>query len=287
MTKKLKPMPAEHQVCTYDQAELLKGLGIVQLSMLEYHGPRGLLGFPSGFNKKPRYAAFNVAELGIMLPNFVNVRRVKNMDKWSIDYGQIEWRFDGNNKRTSSIIRVHNRRNTWFEREAVARAEALIVCLKAGLIHAHQVNERLIEQNPKNETSNPAEIGDLVCCVELSKVLQKIGVPPCGKFVYIKGEKEKGFSLKKQTPKNLKSIKVLPAFTVTELEAIVPGDRYSYSELSFNNFPQFHNISKRFKKLTDGPNYTLLVNIMARNLVLAIMLKKISVNTIAKAIKNQ
>lgn len=142
-------MKLEQQVCTLEQAKKLKELGIVPKSVLflwlDYsknsHGPKivnaDVMDFES--DRSYIYAAFTVAELGVMLPDYITgehlytyQQRRGALDKRKVKHDIYYWCM-GN-------IFLHT---VTGEIEAEARAAMLIYLLENKLITPEEVNNRL------------------------------------------------------------------------------------------------------------------------------------------------
>lgn len=155
-------MIIENQVCTAEQAEKLKKFGIIQnyphANWYWYTGDTGnnldhlnILSSTNDINKdKMSYAAFTVAELGIMIPN--EWEKITNKENYRhlYNYGMWEYESDGNRIYRFRHIQMDN--NTQgnpptFNFEAHCRAALLIYLLDKKLITAVDVNHRLINAN--------------------------------------------------------------------------------------------------------------------------------------------
>jgi hypothetical protein len=79
-------MKLENQVCTYEQAQKLKNFGILQQSLTAYviQDKRLAVDLHTAFEWGPgKVAAFNVAELAVMLPDdYYESHRGPSKDYW-------------------------------------------------------------------------------------------------------------------------------------------------------------------------------------------------------------
>lgn len=135
-------MKLENQVVSLNQAKKLKELGVAQnslLSWLDYsenpHGPKIVWSSMMAFEKDPTYvyAAFNVAEMGVMLPKAFGVCN------WSF-YHRHCWK--GESVGYTSFGKQPIEQG-WYATEAEARCDMLIRLLENNIITAAEVNERL------------------------------------------------------------------------------------------------------------------------------------------------
>jgi hypothetical protein len=72
-------MRSVNQVCTFEQAEQLKALGIKQLSLFYWisHPEPAVIFCPKPINNPDTFSAFTSAELMAMLPIFFTVRKIQ------------------------------------------------------------------------------------------------------------------------------------------------------------------------------------------------------------------
>lgn len=130
-------MDISKQCCSLDQAKMLKRLGVVQLTMHYWYcgfknDNHGLMHIDwysdknQGCMTNASYAAFTVAELGVMLPSDCKTQKVSNV--WSASYHAL------NNKSFYE---------SGIETEAEARAILLLYLLEEKLITPEEVNTRL------------------------------------------------------------------------------------------------------------------------------------------------
>jgi hypothetical protein len=119
-------MKLEDQVCTEQQADRLKELGIIQESLFYHtHSDWGVMPRKSDFSGNPS-SALTVAELGVMLPPGYDTMYCTN-DGWR------GFDLDGQDMCDSKP----------FATEAEARAAMLIYLLETNIITPAEVNERL------------------------------------------------------------------------------------------------------------------------------------------------
>lgn len=134
-------MKLEDQVCTPDQGEKLKELGIKQESLYYWtHSKWGIIPYASvDFSGDPT-SVFTVAELGLMLPDLlVNNHRqyelvcVKEDDCWLCRY-----------VRDNNILDVHpNVIGYAAEAEATCRAGILIHLIEKQIVSISEINKKL------------------------------------------------------------------------------------------------------------------------------------------------
>lgn len=144
-------MKLQDQVCTLEQAKRLKELGVEQVGAIFYHSHIWNVSWQirqARFADEsfPYFAAFTVAELGLMLPKEFQYKGTKcyiqiwlqNAAGFSACINKIDW-FDGQE------IHPEIARHTNFKSEAELRASMLIYMLETNLITAAEVNERLAQ----------------------------------------------------------------------------------------------------------------------------------------------
>lgn len=134
-------MKLEDQVCTLGQAKRLKELGVAQESYLYWwvcNNGIMLLQDDEDDKVNPKYSAFTVAELGVMLPD---CRCIQNNEDHKFDY----WR--RNNKwiwaEYENGYLKHGFKVRTFLTEAQAKADILLHLLENNLITAESINQRL------------------------------------------------------------------------------------------------------------------------------------------------
>lgn len=130
-------MKIENQCCTLEQAKKLKELGVVQRRsgfIWVGNGRKNWLEFHQGQNGLA--VAYNVAELGVMLPDSLPIEDGNN---WSW-YHRHNWKGESVGY---SAYGAKSIEQAWFTTEAEARAAMLIHLLETGKITAEQVNNRL------------------------------------------------------------------------------------------------------------------------------------------------
>mgnify|MGYP000317131226 CR=1 FL=1 len=130
-------MKIENQVCTLEQAKKLTALGVTAEPLFWYVididpiTPLDIIQKwqHSNFDQCEKYAAFTVAELGVMLPSETHTQRTGSEDS---EYDNWEWVDDGNGNA-----------NGLYNTEVEARAAMLIYLLENNLTTAEEVNQRL------------------------------------------------------------------------------------------------------------------------------------------------
>ena len=133
-------MKLEQQVCTLEQAKKLKELGVEQKVLYQWKVndvQTVVIDTPMAMwieryvppVGNAFYAAFTVAELGVMLPSETFTQRTGSEDS---EYDNWEWVDDGNGNA-----------NGLYETEAEARAAMLIYLLENHLTTPEEVNQRL------------------------------------------------------------------------------------------------------------------------------------------------
>jgi hypothetical protein len=171
-------MKLKDQVCTLEQARSLKGLGVIQESicfwyqqvsprnpnMHEYGIPQEQmrwhltpLGKQSTISTQSvyaEYAAFTVAELGVMLPEFIDkAGKEFRIQQWHNVAGRSEIKQFNNEE-----FRIAYRKepadcmgeigdNFYEKTEAQVRARMLIYLLESKLTTPEEVNKRLSDEN--------------------------------------------------------------------------------------------------------------------------------------------
>lgn len=135
-------MKLEDQVCTADQGEKLKELGIKQESLYYWtHSKWGIMPYASiDFSGDPT-SVFTVAELGVMLPDMLTTHLqyelvcIKEDDCWLCRY-----------VRDNGMCNQHpNVLGNAAETEAICRAGMLIFLLEKNIITPDECNKRLTE----------------------------------------------------------------------------------------------------------------------------------------------
>jgi len=125
-------MNASQQVCTREQGERLKELGVTALSLFAYQREGGIVishYAPEPFEWLSNPPAFTVAELGQMLNSEeYTIRRGSELS----EYANWEWCNDDNEAAYGL-----------FASEAEARADRLIVLLESSVVTIEQVNARI------------------------------------------------------------------------------------------------------------------------------------------------
>lgn len=135
-------MKLQDQVCRLQQSKKLNQLGIIQGGSVFYFDTEqidvevpifnsGFNGDGQYFNAETCFAAFNVAELGIMCNSETYTWRTGSENS---EYAHWEWIDEGN----TNAMGV-------YATEAEARAEMLIYLLKNNLVTAGEVNARLTQ----------------------------------------------------------------------------------------------------------------------------------------------
>jgi hypothetical protein len=150
-------MKLKNQVCTIEQAKRLMELGIVQDRSIEQFVPSSHLLFSAQrlvSNDENWYAAFTVAELGVMLPDEYikhfdfpgdktpkSGKYLQQFNAWffpDVVSGRkfgVRFDFDGN---------INIATPSFFGTEAEARAGLIIYLLENNLTTPDEVNQRLI-----------------------------------------------------------------------------------------------------------------------------------------------
>lgn len=130
-------MKLEDQCCTLQQAKRLKELGIEQISYFIW-GERGVIteGWSVEGYEDTFYAAYNVAELGLMLPKSLPLN---DGHHWAF-YHRHCWK--GESVGYSAYGRPSIEQD-WFVTEAEARATMIIGLLENALVTAEEINQRL------------------------------------------------------------------------------------------------------------------------------------------------
>jgi hypothetical protein len=135
-------MKLQSQVCTLEQAKRLKELGISQESYLYHYFfdnvPRNVSGVwrlhHEYYGRFEHYSAFNVAELGVMLPNELDLSN-----------GNYFFTKKGLLHTYEEVTGVILKEWQGTELEAIRRAEILIDLLENNLTTPEEVNTRLIQ----------------------------------------------------------------------------------------------------------------------------------------------
>jgi len=133
-------MKIENQVVTIEQAKKLKELGVEQKVLYQWKVndvQTVVIDTPMAMwieryvppVGNAFYAAFTVAELGVMLPSETHTQRTGSEDS---EYDNWEWVDDGNGNA-----------NGLYNTEVEARAAMLIYLLENNLTTAEEVNQRL------------------------------------------------------------------------------------------------------------------------------------------------
>jgi hypothetical protein len=158
-------MKIENQVCLLEQAKRLKELGVAQTGLFTYNQHSYKIagaaedGFWSVLMKRTSdsfYSAFTVAELGVMLPDYLpntgnleigkagtdhfNINRTVNKWWYNVSY----WTWETKETRSGDIYL--SRKDLHLQQKdtlAQAMGEMLIFLLENNLITAEEVNERL------------------------------------------------------------------------------------------------------------------------------------------------
>lgn len=143
-------MILEHQVCAYEQARALKALGISQLSYFLWSPtpghekvgvyPRFFLEDESGKLPKEVVSAYNVAELGIMLPSFVESYWNPFKQTWEC-LPVMNFR--------AELTEILMDKKFSREHEAQARCMTLLFLLNQSIITPETVNSRLKDAQEK------------------------------------------------------------------------------------------------------------------------------------------
>lgn len=119
----------QEQICTFEQAQKLKELGVTRrsIAMYAYHFGVWMPLFTVDGLSSETYPAYTVGELGFMLPTAYDTQRLTS----ETGNGEI-WRcYDDNG---NDVI-------DWeYNTEAEARAAALIMVLNEGILSLTQVN---------------------------------------------------------------------------------------------------------------------------------------------------
>lgn len=147
-------MTVEQMCCTPAQAKLLKNLGIEQKSYF-YHATEGhilhLEYLPMTLKDRTDIigSAYNVAELGIMLPEYITVKR----GKYSFEHRRQQWFNPKGDFSNTEEFRIAYRYNNDINgeicdnfhepMEAIIRARALIYLLEKKFTTCEKVNERI------------------------------------------------------------------------------------------------------------------------------------------------
>lgn len=161
-TKKPIGIALTDQVCTLAQANKLAELGVIQVnlpteqnpnwkypSLFSYHftGFRGEFSLELSVTRIPHektVAAWTVAELGAMLPDFemsnsaVNKWQYRPFKQFYSHDKKRQWKFDNHFTESGGHRVVTN-----CKTEAEARASMLIWLIEQGHVTAQEVNERL------------------------------------------------------------------------------------------------------------------------------------------------
>lgn len=146
-------MDTENQVCTLEQAQKLKDLGVLQSStwywekmkepvMEDCARKRLQVYFNLGYliSTERVFSAFTVAELGVMLCHVIRIHKVKykfraNLEKngmWHLKFRTL--------KSPGVMVPLCITQNT---NEAIARADMLIKLLEKNYLTVYRVNKRL------------------------------------------------------------------------------------------------------------------------------------------------
>lgn len=149
-------MKLSDQVCTLEQAKKLKELGVEQESIWMYiYYKDDIISSSAGLhhylianeifadNDGGEFdcliaSAFSVAELGVMLPEYIGELRLLQWHASDSSFG-IQYRFNCDNP-TTQTIPDHC---IFSDTEAQARAAMLIYLLENNIITPEQVNERV------------------------------------------------------------------------------------------------------------------------------------------------
>jgi hypothetical protein len=133
-------MRSVNQVCTFEQAEQLKALGIKQLSLFYWiSSPEPAVIFcPKPINNPDTFSAFTSAELGIILPEDCSCKKV-NRERLLND-------FDFKTAYLCSFDdKVGSCRNMIGPSEAFVKADLLLYLINKRYITIEVVNSRLRE----------------------------------------------------------------------------------------------------------------------------------------------
>jgi hypothetical protein len=124
------------QVCTPEQAEKLKSLGVTQSQSCYYFQHGQLQYVPQHFKVEApdAFAAYTSTELGIMLPYYFETVRMAAGDSYLTKSGDV-W--------TCEHEKIAEHGFTMSATEALARANMLICLLRDGKINVDEVNSRL------------------------------------------------------------------------------------------------------------------------------------------------
>jgi hypothetical protein len=154
-------MKLEDQIISLEQAMMLRGLGIIQLSLFYHIDNRGIGyegikqrdyikniqdGIPIDAGVIKYFSAFTVAELGVMLPARIKECR---LTQWSI-YGEsnetisygMQYRYRPNDPVNYGIFPDSS---IFGDTEAIARAKLLIALMENKTITPEECNQRLLE----------------------------------------------------------------------------------------------------------------------------------------------
>lgn len=149
-------LPIEKQVCSLEYAKKLKELGVKQESYF-YFDRRYAYGHPSEKDhyvittnpSMEKYAAFTVAELGVMLPPEFGTMTPLSSDEWECHtirnkvYHGVEYINKGDIKRWDSIVREKHV-YTLVETEANCRARMLIDAISNKITTVSEINDKFI-----------------------------------------------------------------------------------------------------------------------------------------------
>lgn len=133
-------MKLEDQCCTLQQAKRLKELGIEQISYFVWD-ERGVIteGWSVEGYEDIFYSAYNVAELGLMLPKSLPLN---DGHHWAF-YHRHCWKGESVGYSAYGGVSIEQ---DWYTTEAESRAAMIIQLIKKGYITAEECNKRLTDK---------------------------------------------------------------------------------------------------------------------------------------------
>ena len=133
-------MKAVNQVCSFEQAEQLKALGVNQLSLFYWinDAPPAVIFCPKHIDNPDTFSAYTSADLSMMLPENCEFRRV-NPERVINDV-DFKTAFLGSHDDGDGACR-----NIIGPSEAIVKTDLLLYLIDKGYLSIEEINDRLKE----------------------------------------------------------------------------------------------------------------------------------------------